>query len=277
MRSLFFVPGSRPDMIAKVPRFQPDVAVVDLEDAVVPADKESARAATVEALSSLDLPSAVIRVNAVDTPWFADDMAAVVSLGRAGKVVGLVLPKLQRLSDLETLRTALGDWSPEVVVGGLETALGVADARQLIVPPVTAVFFGAEDYTVDMGGRRTAGGLEVLYARSQVVQAARLAGVPAIDQIVAAIRDPDAFRADASVGRDLGYAGKLCIHPSQVALAHEVFTPSEGEIAHARAVIAASREAALGGSGAGVLDGEMIDEVHVRLAMGVLRAAGLEV
>lgn len=276
MRSLFFVPGSRPDMVAKVPRFAPDVAVVDLEDAVVPADKESARAATVEALSSLDLPVAmVVRVNAIDTPWFAADIAAVVALGRAGKVVGLVLPKLQRLSDLETLRLGLGDWSPEVVVGGLETALGVADARQLIVPPVTAVFFGAEDYTVDMGGRRTPGGLEVLYARSQVVQAARLAGVPAIDQIVAAIRDPDAFRADASAGRDLGYAGKLCIHPSQVELAHEVFTPSEAEIAHARAIIAASQAAARRGSGAGVLDGEMIDEVHVRLAVGVLRAAGL--
>lgn len=273
MRSLFFVPGGRADMIAKVPRFAPDVAVVDLEDAVPVADKESARAVAVEALSTLDTSvPMLVRVNATDTPWFLDDIAAVAPLGLAG----LVLPKLERAADLEMLRSALSSagWEPSIVVAGLETALGVADARVLIAPPVTAVFFGAEDYSVDMAGRRTAGGLEVLYARSQVVLAARLAGVPAVDQIVASVRDSDAFLADAAVGRDLGYAGKLCIHPSQISLAHSVFTPSGADVAHARAVLEAHRAAAAGGSGAAVVAGQMVDEPHVRLAVATLQAAG---
>nr|WP_279579036.1 aldolase/citrate lyase family protein [Fodinicola feengrottensis] len=159
MRSLFFVPGGRAaDMIAKVPRFAPDVAVVDLEDAVPVADKESARAVAVQALSTLDTSvPMLVRVNATDTPWFLDDVAAVAPLGLAG----LVLPKLERPADLEMLRSALSSagWEPSVVVAGLETALGVADARVLIAPPVTAVFFLVPRTirSIWLGGVRLAG------------------------------------------------------------------------------------------------------------------------
>ena len=110
----------------------------------------------------------------------------------------------------------------------------------------------------------------MLHARSEVVLAGALGGVGLLDQAVVAAHDAEAFRADAAAGRDLGYDGKICIHPSQVALAHEAFTPTDDEIAHARLVIEAGK------SGVGVVDGEMVDDVHLRMAAAVLSRAGLD-
>ena len=126
-----------------------------------------------------------------------------------------------------------------LLVVGLETALGVADARILLARGVSGAYFGAEDFIADIGGRRTGGSEEVLYARSQVCLAARLAGIPAVDQVVTDLADDERFLTDAQAGRNLGYQGKICIHPRQVALAHRVFTPTEAELAHARQVLAA--------------------------------------
>jgi citrate lyase subunit beta/citryl-CoA lyase len=263
-RSLLFVPGNRPDMIAKVPRSAPDAVAVDLEDAVAPGDKEDAREAAVRAVAELPTDTGlqvVVRVNATATSWYADDVAAVA--GSAAH--GVVLPKLETPDQLDDLRGRLD----LPVIGGLETVRGVARCRELAAGCL-AVYFGAEDYIASIGGRRTAGGLEVLHARSEVVLAAALAGVGALDQTVVAARDADAFRVDAAAGRDLGYDGKICIHPSQVALAHEAFTPTDDEVAHARAVIEAGR------SGVGVVDGEMVDDVHLRMAAAVLARAGSE-
>lgn len=266
-RSLLFVPGARPDMVAKLPRWAPDAVAVDLEDAVAATEKAAARASAVSAVGALDGGTTMlIRVNGARTEWFADDVAAVAD-SAAG---GVVLPKLEHPGQLDDLHARLdtrgrGDL---VVVAGLESARGVATCRTLLgdggSSPVLAVYFGAEDYIASVGGRRTATGHEVLMARSEVVLAAALAGVGCLDQAVVAAHDPEAFRADAVVGRDLGYHGKICIHPSQVGLAHEVFTPSDEEVAHARAVLEAGR------SGVGVVDGTMVDDVHVRMAESVL-------
>jgi citrate lyase subunit beta/citryl-CoA lyase len=129
------------------------------------------------------------------------------------------------------------------------------------------VYFGAEDYIADIGGRRTRAGAEVLYARSRVALAAHLAGLPALDQAVMDLADDEHFLADAAGGRDLGYQGKICIHPRQVALAHQVFTPTPAELSRAREIVAA------GQSGVAVVDGQMVDEVHVRMARAVLARA----
>jgi citrate lyase subunit beta/citryl-CoA lyase len=266
LRSLLFVPGGRPDMIAKVGRAAADGVVLDLEDAVAAADKDTARATVVEALGPLEVRKGtlvLVRVNPPGSPWFDDDLAAVSGT----RADGVVLPKLERTDQLATLRGR-----GLAVVGGLETALGVADARPLLAAGaamgLVGAYFGAEDFIADMGGRRTPDGTEVLYARSQVALAARLAGVTALDQVVTAVHDDAAFRVDAQQARALGYAGKLCIHPAQVPLAHEVFTPGDAEIAHARAVLAASE------SGVGLLNGEMVDDVHVRMARATLARAG---
>jgi citrate lyase subunit beta / citryl-CoA lyase len=264
-RSLLFVPGARPDMVAKVPRWSPDAVAVDLEDAVAAGDKESARDAAVRAVAELPRDGGtlvLIRVNGPTTPWYADDVAAVAE----SAADGVVLPKLESPEQLEDLRTRLGD---RPVIGGLESARGVARCRELM-DGLLAAYFGAEDYIASVGGRRTAGGQEVLFARSEVVLAAAVAGVGLLDQAVVAAHDAEAFRADAAAGRDLGYDGKICIHPSQVALAHETFTPTDEEIAHARLVIEA------GSSGVGVVDGEMVDAVHLTMARAVLSRAGVE-
>jgi citrate lyase subunit beta / citryl-CoA lyase len=268
-RSLMFVPGGRPDMVSKTPRWRPDAIVVDLEDAVAVQDKDRARATAVTAIRALPVSSGttvLLRVNPGGTPWWSADLAA---LGECPGD-GVVLPKLSGLHELDDARAVLGHAgrADALLVGGIETAAGVAAARALLAAGLSAAYFGAEDYVADVGGRRTRPGLEVLYARSEVCLAARLAGIPVVDQAVVAINDGEYFRADAEAGRAIGYSGKICIHPSQVAIAHQVFTPSMAEVSRARAVIEAAR------AGMGVLDGEMVDEAHVTMARSVLDRAG---
>jgi citrate lyase subunit beta / citryl-CoA lyase len=280
VRSMLFMPGNRPDMIAKIPRFAPDIAVADLEDAVAADAKTRARSAAVAAIGALAeagpangaqraATTVLVRVNPVGTPWFADDVAAAAGSAAAG----LVVPKLESQHQVDQVRQVMAEhsWLDGLLIAGLETALGVADARTLLARGVSGVYFGAEDYAADIGGRRSRGGAEVLYARSQVLLAARLAGIPALDQVVPDLSDDEQFLADTRAGRDLGYQGKMCIHPRQVPLAHEVFTPTDAEVAHAREVLVAGR------AGVGVVDGEMIDDVHVRMARTVLARAGLDV
>lgn len=269
VRSLLFMPGTRADMVAKIPRFGPDVAAVDLEDAVAPGQKDAARDTAVAAIDALDPagPTTIlVRVNPVGSPWFAADVAAVAHCAAAG----LVVPKLSSQHDLYEVRQALVEngWADALIVAGIETALGVADARPVLASGVAGAYFGAEDYIADIGGVRSPGGDEVLYARSQVCLAAYLSGLPAIDQAVVALGDDEHFLADARAGRALGYQGKICIHPRQVELAHRVFTPTAEEVAHAQAVLAA------GDAGVGVVDGQMVDSVHVKMAQSVLARAG---
>jgi citrate lyase subunit beta / citryl-CoA lyase len=269
-RGPMFVPGTATDKLAKVARVHPDAVIVDLEDAVGPDLKPAARRDALAALAE-QRPGAeavLVRINGVGTPWYADDVAALARAIADGVADGVVLPKYERVAELTELRAALP--GNALVVAGLESGLGVADARPLLAARtpsgtgVDAAYFGAEDYIADLGGRRTRGGAEVLYARSQVVLAARLAGVAALDQVVAAVRDTEAFRTDADQARELGYDGKICLHPLQVQIAHEVFTPSEAEIEHARAVLSAAE------SGVGLVDGQMVDAVHVTMARATL-------
>lgn len=264
-RSLLFVPGTRPDMLAKVARCRPDAVVVDLEDAVAPTAKEEARALAADAVAA-ERPGAgvvLLRVNPVGTPWHDADVAAAAEAG----FDGVVLPKYERGVQLSQVRAVLPTHAGVVV--GLESGRGVLDCRELLEHGPDAVYFGAEDFVADVGGHRTAAGTEVLYARSRVCLAAHVAGVAALDQAVVAVRDEAAFRADAEQGRAIGYQGKICLHPTQVLLAHEIFTPTDEEIAHARAVLEAGR------GGVGVVDGQMVDAVHLRMAETVLARAGV--
>ena len=262
-RSLFFVPGSRPELLAKVSRWRPDIAVLDLEDAVPSAGKDAARDAAVTTLAETDVPTVLlVRINPPGTAWFEADLAAVAD----GPADGVVLPKYESADELREVRRRLP--STALVVVGLESARGVADCQVLLEEPVDGAYFGAEDYIADLGGRRTPGGREALYARSQFVLAARLAGVSAIDQAFVNIRDDDGFLADAEEGQAMGYAGKICVHPRQVELSHQVFTPTVEQVEHARAVVAA-----FDAGGVATVDGQMIDEVHVRMAQRVLARA----
>jgi citrate lyase subunit beta/citryl-CoA lyase len=282
-RSLLFVPGNKLDLLAKVPRWQPDVVVVDLEDAVAEAEKDAARDAVAKADFAVTGTTVLVRVNAPGTPWYDLDVDACARTA----VAGIVLPKAEHPDEVRQLQERLGEGGGDAAVGGtaapagragdgigvflgIESAAGVACARELLATGVLGAYFGSEDFLADMGGRRSPGGLEVLYARSEVVLAGRLSGVPVIDQAVVAVEDDAAFTADAEQGRALGYAGKICVHPRQVALAHAVFTPGEAEVASARRILEAAAK------GVAVIDGEMVDAVHIRMARQVIARAGLE-
>ena len=264
-RSLLFTPGDRPDLIVKAVGLRADVLVVDLEDAVTAAGKEAARSCAVGAVLATAPEgrgsTIFLRINPLGTAWFDSDVAAAVEGGFAG----VVYPKLEHADELARVHelSRRGTTDRLRVIAGLESAVGIANCRQLLAE-VDAAYFGAEDYVADVGGRRTELGSEVLYARSEVVLAGRLAGIPVIDQAVVQVRDDGRFRADAVRGRALGYRGKICLNPRQVKLAHEVFTPSESELEQARAVLAAGR------TGVTVLADQMIDEVHLRAARALL-------
>jgi citrate lyase subunit beta / citryl-CoA lyase len=260
-RSVLFAPGHKAELVAKLPRSHPDAAIIDWEDSVPPAAKAAARDIIRDAVTGLHrrapgLP-VFVRVNAADSAYLDDDLAALPD-----GLAGVVLPKAERAGD--GVRVAADTGLP--VLLGIETAVGVAQVEHLAAS-AAGVYFGAEDFIADVGGARTDSGLEVLYARSRVVLAARLAGVVALDQVVIRFRDHSRFRADAELGRALGYTGKLCVHPSQVPLAHATFTPAPAEIERARRVVAAHDAAA---GGVAELDGMMVDEPLVRRARAVL-------
>ncbi len=273
LRSLLFAPAARPDMCAKLPRSGPDGVVLDLEDAVAPASKAEARAqakASGAELSARHRDLAVfVRVNPPGTEWFAGDMAH----GLAQELTGVVVPKVEARAQVDEVREALAGagLAHLRVFAGIETAAGVARASDVLAHPhVAAAYFGAEDFITDMGGVRTDAGLEVLYARSQVALAARLAGVTVLDQVVTAFGDDDLFRADAELGRSIGYQGKLCIHPDQVPLANQCFSPSSKDRERARALLAVWDEALARGEASISFEGQMIDEPLAQRARAIL-------
>ena len=268
LRSLLFAPGNRPEYFPRLVTSGADGIVLDLEDAVPPAAKRDAREEARGALPSLvrELGAArvFVRVNGPKTAWFQDDLDALRGAG-----CGVVVPKLESLDELSTT-----GWLAQVeVVAGIETVAGVEAAPGLCHAPVTAAYFGAEDLVADLGGRRTEAGLEVLYARTRVAFAARLGGVRAIDQVVIDFEDDVRFRREADEARSLGYAGKLCIHPRQVALANDVFTPSGEEVEMNRRLVEAFERAEREGRGVIDFEGRMVDQPVYQRAIAVLRAA----
>ena len=275
IRSLLFAPASKPDVLRKLPRSTPDAVALDLEDAVPPDGKPAARehSRDVGAELVMDHPgiAVYVRVNPVPSEWFADD----VRDGLHPSITGVIVPKLETPEQLAAVADALGAAGLDRlhVLAGIESAAGVDRVRELLVPPVAVAYFGAEDFVADMGGVRTLGSTEVLYARSRVALAARLAGVPAVDQVVTRLEADDHFLADAAEGRALGYRGKLCIHPAQVVLANRAFSPSPDEVDRARRLMFAYEEAVARGEAAIAFEGQMVDEPLARHARAVIAAA----
>lgn len=262
-RSMLFVPGNRPELAAKATRSAPDLVVLDLEDAVPASHKDEAREAVRR--SARDLAPTVpvcVRVNPTTSEWFADDIAALPA-----ELTAVVVPKLETASQLDHLIDAL-DGRP--IVAGIETVRGVADARDVLRPPVIACYFGAEDYVADLGGVRTPTNHEVAVPRALVAMAARLAGVPALDMVTLDLGDDDRFVAEARDARALGYAGKLAIHPAQVGLAATAFHPTPEELDWGHRLLAAFDAA---GGHTIAFEGLMVDEVVAARARSLVAAA----
>ena len=261
LRSLLFAPATNAAVIAKIGTRGADAVVIDCEDAT-PADlKVAARAAARAATPALASAGAVVtvRVNAPSSEWFADDVATALVPG----IAAVAVPKIERLAELDATARLLdaAGLADVGVIAGIETALGVADARPLLAHPrVVAGYFGAEDFIADMGGRRTPGNAEVAYARGRVALAGRLGGVPVLDQVVTDFGDDARFLRESAEASSMGYAGKLCIHPRQVELANAAFVPSADEVDRARRLLAAYAEAQAAGRGAIAFEGQMVDE-----------------
>lgn len=276
LRSLLFAPAVRPEFIAKLPRSGADGVVIDCEDATPPNAKAEGRDHARKLAPEIAGrgPLVFVRVNAVPSPWFEEDLAALVP-----ELAGIVVPKLDSAEQIAALERGLAAAGhPELpVLAGIETALGVADARTLLAHPrVAAAYFGAEDFVADMGGVRTPDSQEVLYARSRVALAGRLAGVPALDQVVTDFRNDAVFEREVREARALGYRGKLCIHPGQVALANAGFRPSPEEVEHARRLLEAFEQASARGVAAIEFEGQMVDEPLAARARQTLAAADPE-
>lgn len=267
-RSLLFVPGNEPRHLARARDAGADTLVFDLEDAVAPQAKAEARALVAAALRGGDVGGAepAVRINAPGTPYCEEDLEAMVRAGAAA----LLVPKAERAGDLAALADGLRRLEqacgrpPESVrlFALVETAAGVAAAAALAVatPRLEALCFGHADLARDLRLPAADAARGVLYhARCALVIAARAGGVAAIDCVSLAVRDAEATRADAALGRDLGFAGKLCIHPAQVAVVNDVYTPAPPEIARARRIVAAWRAAQRDGRAVFALDGAMID------------------
>ena len=276
LRSLLFAPAVRPDFLAKLGGRQADAIVIDCEDATPANDdaKAEARRNAAEWVPRLqdDGATVVVRVNAVPTRWFADDVAEALSYSMTAAIV----PKVESVEQMDAVAEAFAERGiPDLgVMVGIETALGVADARAILAHhQVNSAYFGAEDFIADMGGVRTDGNAEVAFARAQVALAARLAGVPALDQVVTDFRNDERFVTEAAQARAMGYAGKLCIHPGQVALANEQFMPSVEEVERARRLLDAYEAASTSGIAAIDFEGQMVDEPLAAHARRVIELA----
>lgn len=271
---MLFGPAQRVDFVAKFVASGADIGVLDLEDATPEAMKADARAAIAAARpGQADRGSMrlFVRTNSLGSPHFADDLAAAAE----AIVDGIVVPKLEtdrEVGDVRREMVSIG-LADAQLCAGIESVAGVHRAIEVAGAGADIVYFGAEDFITDIGGVRTPGNTEVLYARSRVAIAARMSGIPALDQVVVDFGDHARFREEANMARSLGYRGKLCIHPSQVPLATEAFSPSASELERARALLQAAADAESRGLGVISFEGAMVDAPIIRRAQQVIDLA----
>ncbi len=278
LRSLVFVPGNRPNMLERALDFGADIVMVDLEDSVPPGEKSAARELAVEWAPRLTAAGrrVMVRVNSLDTGLTADELAAVVSPELAGISIGKGntswdLQQVDRL--LAPLESSAGIAVGSIkVIPWIETAMAIVHVYEMAQasPRVVGIAFGAEDYTNDMGVIRSDFGEECYYARSVVAVAARAAGVAALDGPFVGFRDPDGLRKDAGAARQMGYTGKFAIHPAQIDIINETFSPHPDDVAYARRVVEAWAEAEAAGRGSLSIDGRMVDVPVVKRAQNLL-------
>ena len=281
MRSKLFVPGGRPELFAKALAGLADALSLDLEDSVLDAMKAQARAHVAAFVSSADARAAakliIVRVNALDGEYFADDIRAVVRDG-----LGLLnLPKIETVAALrqavqmiEAAERENGLATPIRLLVNIETPRALAHAAAIAVadPRVAGLQLGLGDLFEPNGIDRT--DLANVHAAMFAVRmAAAQAGIFAVDGAFADIDDTEGFMAEAGMARRMGFIGKSCIHPRQIALAHAAFAPSPEELAMARRVVAAAREASETGRGAFTVDGRMIDLPFLKRAQAIVATA----
>lgn len=279
-RSFLFAPGNHARRVEKSLTLGADAVILDLEDAVAAAEKPAARPMVIEALQRPRRCLGYVRVNPLGTPWSYADLVAVVTPG----VDGIVLPKVERASDLHTAEWLIASLERDrgLPVGGIdliaivETGLGFSNLASIARAGTRCkrLAFGAGDFTLDLGLTWSADELELLPYRSAFVVESRAAGIePPIDTVWVSLKDAEGFQRSAQRARELGFQGKMCIHPDQVPVVNAQFTPTDAQVARARKVVDAFAEAERLGLAAIQVDGQFIDYPLVYLAQRVLARA----
>jgi len=283
VRSYLFAPGNNERLLGKVFGAGADAVVLDLEDAVPPAEKARARelvSKTLEARVSAPGPRSIVRINDLTSALWRDDVAAAVRPG----VAGVRAPKAESVDALKALDEALAraEEAAGMAVGSvevactLESARGVWEAPRLAAGPrVRNLTFGGADYVQDLGIDLGEDEEETLFARSQLVMASRLADIdPPVATVYTKLADEAGLRRTTEKARRLGFFGRSCIHPKQLAVVHEVFTPSTEAVERAAKIVKTYEEALAAGSGSRATDeGQFVDLAVVRRARAVLALA----
>ena len=280
-RSLLYVPGNMPGMLQNIPVFEADGVMIDLEDAVPLAEKDAARMLTRNFLRFYQdrNKEMFVRINPLDTPYGEIDLREVLP----ALPDGIRLPKadgpelVERLDTMlteqeEALGLAIGHFK---IIPSIESAQGVLNCVETARASsrIVALAFGAEDYTASMEIDRTRSGEELFSARTQVVWAAKAAGVQAIDTIFSDVNDMEALRAETMLIKRLGFTGKSLVNPRQIEVIHDVFRPTQAEIDNAIEVMEAIKRAREMGTGVISLRGRMVDAPVVTRAARTLRTA----
>jgi len=275
-RTRLYAPGNNPRLLVGIELHGADCILLDLEDSVPPAEKPSARVLVKHLLAAVEFSEAWVRINPLGAGG-EEDLAEVL----LGRPHGVCLPKAERADDVRALSEALArletaagiEPGATLVLPILESGKGVLHAEEIAGadPRVAGIAFGAEDFTRDLGARRTRDAL--LWARSHVAAAAAAARVQASDTVYADVEDEAGLIAEATEARDLGFSGKGVINPRQIGPVHRVFSPSEEEITQAERIVAAAAAAQAQGSGAVALDGKMVDRPVLERAQRILRLA----
>ena len=279
MKTLLFAPGNHPRRVEKALGLPAGGVILDLEDAVAVSEKPATRATVAATFGKPHFGKLYVRVNGLTTEWCHGDIAAVVLPG----LDGIVLPKVEHAHELRTADWLIGNLERERglahgsidLIPIIETALGIANLARICRSGtrVRRLAFGAGDFTLDMGMIWTRAEAELLPYRSACVMQSRAAGLePPLDTVWADLRDADGFLASAKLAAGLGFQGKMCIHPDQIAPANAAFTPDQAAVAQAKRIVAAFEDAEARGLASIQLEGQFIDYPIVQRARRVLEA-----
>ncbi len=278
-RSVLYMPGSKPRALEKARTLPADSLILDLEDAVTPAEKAAARQTVAEARAEGGYGGRelVIRINGLDTEWGIDDLAAAAFAGPDA----VLIPKVESaamVSDVAARLDAAGAPAGMKIWAMMETPLGMLDAAAIAAasPRLACLVMGTNDLVKELGAAHTETRLPVITALGLSMLAARAHGLAILDGVYNAFRDDEGLRAACEQGREMGFDGKTLIHPAQLAVTNEVFAPSPEEVATAERQVAAFAEVEASGQAVAVVDGRIVENLHVETARALLaRAAAI--
>ncbi|MCF2906605.1 CoA ester lyase [Octadecabacter sp. CECT 8868] len=267
-RSALYIPGSKPRALDKARGLPVDVILFDLEDAVTPGEKVVARTTLAEELGKGGYGARlrVVRINGLDTKWGKEDAAAADNMD----CDAVLLPKVNSAADVD----ALAALTNKPIWAMMETPLGILNALEIAAhPKIKGFVLGTNDLAKDLNTRSRAGREPLLTSLQLCLLAARAHGVVAVDGVYNAFKDEEGFKVECEQGRDMGFDGKTLIHPAQVDAANAAFAPTAGEIDLAKRQIAAFAEAEAAGQGVAVVDGKIVENLHIETARATLAKA----